>query len=119
MNGTNVFSFTLSKIPESIERCLKKNNMNKEDIDYYVFHQANKFILNSLKQKLGIEDEKFIIDLSYGNTTSSTIPIALSRLIKTNKIKKSDNILLCGFGVGLSWAVTIIKANSYFLSEKI
>lgn len=109
MNGVNIFSFTLRKVPESIYNCLKKNNLKITDIDYFVFHQANRYILETLRDKLKIEKKKFIIDLQYGNTTSSTIPITLFNLIRENKIKENDKILLCGFGVGLSWGTTIIK----------
>ena len=117
MNGTNIFSFTLKKVPENVEECLKKNDIKKNQIKYFVFHQANKYILETLRDKLEIENEKFIIDLSYGNTTSSTIPIALYNLIKSQKVLPEDNILLCGFGVGLSWGSTIIKCDKELINS--
>lgn len=119
MNGTNIFSFTLEKIPENIDKCLKKNRIKKSEIKYFIFHQANKFILETLRNKLKISRDKFIIDLKYGNTTSSTIPIALFNLIKKNKIIPGDNILICGFGVGLSWGSTIIKCDARLIDNVI
>ena len=119
MNGTNIFSFVLQKVPENVNECLKKNNINKNEIKYFIFHQANKYILETLREKLEIKNDKFIIDLSYGNTTSSTIPIALYNLIKNKKVSPDDNILICGFGVGLSWGSTVIKCDSQLINSII
>ena len=67
--------------------------------------------------KLKINNNKFVIDLNFGNTTSTTIPIALYNLIKTKKIIPNDNILLCGFGVGLSWGSTVIKCDDELINS--
>lgn len=110
MNGPEIFNFTIKNIPYLVEETLKKNKLNKEDIDYYIFHQANKFILEYLMKKIKIDQEKFHIDMEEtGNTSSSTIPIALHKALSANKIKKGDKVLLAGFGVGLSWGATIIE----------
>lgn len=110
MNGPKIFTFTIEKIPIIVDEVLKKNNLKKEDIDYFVFHQANKHILNRQREILDIPEEKFYINLeNTGNTVSSTIPIALKDLIDTNKIKQGQKIMLVGFGVGLSWGATIIE----------
>ena len=74
----------------------------------FIFHQASKLILESLRNKLFIKNEKFIIDLKYGNTTSSSIPIALKRAMEQKKIKKNHRIIVCGFGVGLAWGITSV-----------
>ena len=106
MSGSDVYLFTLNKIPNFVKKyfkIVKKNNK-----DFYIFHQASKLILESLKNKLSIKPEKFLIDLKYGNTTSSSIPIALKRVIKSKKIKKNQKIIICGFGVGLAWGITSI-----------
>ena len=117
MNGVNIFSFTLDKIPKIIKKCLQKNNLEFTDIKYFIFHQANKYILEVLRDKLKIDKEKFVLDLKYGNTTSSTIPIALYNLIHLKKVKPQDKILLCGFGVGLSWGATIIQCDNNLLNS--
>lgn len=109
MNGPDIFNFTIEKIPVLIEATLKKNNLTTEDIDYYIFHQANAFMLNFLRKKMKIPTEKFYINLeNMGNTVSATIPIAIKDALSQNLIKPNDRILLAGFGVGLSWGATII-----------
>lgn len=110
MNGPEIFNFTINNIPPLIEATLRKNNLNKDEIDYFIFHQANKFMLNYLRRKMGIKSEKFHLDLeNTGNTVSSTIPIALSQALESNTIKSGDKILIAGFGVGLSWGATVIE----------
>ncbi|MBI34602.1 MAG: 3-oxoacyl-ACP synthase [Flavobacteriales bacterium] len=110
MNGSAVFQFTLDNVPNSVHDCLNKNNLKLEDVDYFILHQANKYMLGNLRRKLGVDEDKFYIDVEYvGNTVSSTIPIALSQSVKRGLIKKGDCVLLCGFGVGYSWGSTVIK----------
>jgi 3-oxoacyl-[acyl-carrier-protein] synthase-3 len=110
MNGPEIFNFTSETIPPLVDKTLIKNNISLENIDLFIFHQANKFLLNHLRKKLGISEEKFYIHVeNCGNTVSSTIPIALKEAIKENKIK--GNVLLAGFGVGYSWGSCIIKIN--------
>lgn len=109
MNGPEIFNFTIKNIPGLINSVLKKNNIELDDIDYYIFHQANKFMLDYLRRKIGIPEAKFHINLEQtGNTVSSTIPIALNQAIKDNKIQKESKVLIAGFGVGLSWGATVI-----------
>ena len=108
MNGQEIFSFTLTKVPKMMKDVLMKNNLQKEDIDLFVFHQANKYMLEHLRKKLKIEEEKFFNNLAFvGNTVSSTIPIALCDAREQGKLH--GNVLLAGFGVGLSWGAAIIK----------
>lgn len=110
MDGTEIFNFTLEMVPLLVEDTLEKNEILKGDIDLFVFHQANKYMLNFLRKKIQIPDEKFYHFMNnVGNTVSSTIPIALCEAIKVKSIKESQNILLAGFGVGYSWAGTILK----------
>ena len=110
MNGQEIFKFTTSSIPTLIDECLLKNNLNIDGIDLFIFHQANKFMLDYLKRKLNIPDSKFFIYLeNCGNTVSSTIPIAISEAIKGNQLKKGMTLLVIGFGVGYSAAATILK----------
>lgn len=109
MNGISVFSFSLDRVPRMIQELLNKENLSIDEIDLFVFHQANRFILEKLRKKLGILPEKFVISLEHtGNTVSSTIPIALYEAIKEGRAQKGQKILLAGFGVGLSWGATIV-----------
>lgn len=109
MNGPEIFNFTIDIVPKSIDNVLKKNNLTLNDIDFFVFHQANSYMLNHLRKKCSIPEDKFFINMiDTGNTVSSTIPIALCLAEKEGRIKRGDTILLVGFGVGLSWGSTII-----------
>lgn len=112
MDGASVFNFTIERVPLLINSTLEVNSISKDEINYYVFHQANKFMLNTIRKVCGIPKEKFYVNLeNIGNTTSTTIPLALKDCLKTNRFKSGDNVLLAGFGVGLSWAGTILKFN--------
>ena len=108
MNGTEIFNFTLSAVPLLVDDTLKKNSLIKEDIDLFIFHQANKYMMNFLRKKIKIDEDKFFFYLeNVGNTVSSTIPIALYEARQEHKIKGS--ILVAGFGVGYSWAGCVLK----------
>lgn len=110
MDGEAVFNFTIERIPMLIENCLKKNDLLKEEVDYYVFHQANKYMLNTLRKLNKLSKDVFFVDLSdTGNTTSTTVPIGLVKSLKNGNIHKDMNVMVAGFGVGLSWAATILK----------
>jgi 3-oxoacyl-[acyl-carrier-protein] synthase III len=110
MNGKEIFLFAIRTVPQLIANTLQKNGLHKDDIAYFVFHQANSFMLDVLRRKLKIEKERFFNDIRYtGNTVSSSIPIALKTLIEKNKIKRGDKILLAGFGLGYTWGATVIE----------
>ena len=110
MNGTEIFTFTQENVPIVVNETLKKNRLSKEDIDLFVFHQANKYMLNFLRKKLKIEENKFYIDMEkVGNTVSNSIPLALESTIKNGVIKKGMSILISGFGVGYSWGGCVLK----------
>tara|TARA_A100001035_G_scaffold210789_1_gene170659 strand:+ start:452 stop:1411 length:960 start_codon:yes stop_codon:yes gene_type:complete len=110
MDGSKVFLFTLKKVKECFDEVLNKSNLEKSKIDYFVFHQASKFIIDNIVRKLGIDQKKNIINFNQiGNTVSSSIPIALKMALKKKKIKKKSKVLLLGFGVGYSWGGCIIE----------
>jgi 3-oxoacyl-[acyl-carrier-protein] synthase III len=113
MNGSEIFNFTLQAVPTLVNNTIEKNNLSMNSIDFFVFHQANKYMLNHLRKKIGIPIEKFVIDMeNTGNTVSSTIPIVLNHMIEENKILESQNILLAGFGVGYSWGGVVIESKT-------
>ncbi|MBD5391706.1 ketoacyl-ACP synthase III [bacterium] len=108
MNGSEIFNFTLRVVPQMVKQTLEKNEMTLEDIDLFIFHQANIFMLNHIRKKLKIKEEKFFVNMAeVGNTVSSTIPIALCCAQKEGLLH--GNILLAGFGVGLSWGACTLK----------
>lgn len=110
MNGSEILNFTLKIVPIVVKQLLLKRKISIEDINYFVFHQANRFILEGLMKKMKIPENKFCINMeNHGNTVSSSIPMAMEIAIKHGQIKKGDTVMLIGFGVGLSWAGTLIK----------
>ncbi|NWJ51778.1 MAG: ketoacyl-ACP synthase III [Bacteroidetes bacterium] len=110
MDGTGIFNFTLEMVPKLVEDTLLLNNLSQSQINTFVFHQANKYMLSFLRKKIQIPEEKFYYYMDQvGNTVSSTIPIALCEAMKENTIGKDDLVLLAGFGVGYSWGGTILK----------
>ena len=109
MNGLEVFNFTIKIVPDLISDVLLKNNLTIDDIDYFVFHQANQYMLEYLRSMINCPREKFYINMwDIGNTSSATIPIGLKDLLINNKIKPGDKIMVAGFGVGYSYGATII-----------
>ena len=110
MDGSEIFSFTLLNVPKLLKHTIEKNNITREDINLYVLHQANKYMLDFLKKKCKIDDKKFYYCIEQvGNTVSNSIPIALVEAIKENRIQSGQNVLIAGFGVGYSWAGTLLK----------
>ncbi len=110
MNGSEIFNFTLEAVPPLVDQVLKNNRMNKGSIDYFVFHQANKFMLNTIRKVCGIPKEKFYIGLEHtGNTVSSTIPVALKDMAGNGEINAGMNVLIAGFGVGYSWGGCLLE----------
>lgn len=109
MNGPEIFNFTLDVVPVLVQEVLLKNKESLESIDFFIFHQANKFMLEYLRKKMKIEKTKFYLNmLETGNTVSATIPIALKDCLETGLVKPGNKVLLVGFGVGYSWGATII-----------
>lgn len=110
MDGPEIFNFTGAVIPKFTLKLLEKNNLKMEDCSLFVFHQANKFMLEFLRRKINVPKEIFYIDLEDGgNTVSCTIPIALKRWSEAYTGEfPVKNIILVGFGVGLSWGGTAI-----------
>jgi 3-oxoacyl-[acyl-carrier-protein] synthase-3 len=109
MNGIEIFKFAMKEVPLAVNKLLEKENTTLEDYDHFVFHQANYYMLESLRSNMKIPKDKFVVNLGdCGNTVSSTIPIALKREVLSGKIKHGDRIILVGFGVGYSWSACSI-----------
>ena len=113
MDGSEIFTFTLKRVPNTISSLLEKTGKDIKDIDHFIFHQANKFMLEHLRKKIKIPPEKFHLAYqNFGNTVSSSIPIAIKIGLNSGRIKSGDSIVLVGFGVGYSWGATIVKWSS-------
>lgn len=112
MSGADIFEFTIREVPVSIKRIMKKEGLKKDDIGLYVFHQANQFMLDFLVKLMKVDKEKFYMNFAdTGNTVSASIPIALKRAMDEGVVKPNQTIVLCGFGVGLSWGSTVIRTG--------
>lgn len=109
MGGREILQFMLENVPGVVEDNLKKNHLKQDDIDYYLFHQASKYMLVTLARKMGIDIERVPINIEkIGNTVSSTIPILIKDLMDQKKLA-GKTTLASGFGVGLSWGATVLK----------
>ena len=110
MDGQEIFQYTTKEVPLLVQKCLTMNNLKIAEIDLFVFHQANKYMLDYIRRKLNIPQNKFFIFLeSTGNTVSSTIPIALCEAKKLGKLNKGTKVMLVGFGVGYSSGAVVVN----------
>jgi 3-oxoacyl-[acyl-carrier-protein] synthase-3 len=110
MNGSEIFNFSIERVPRLVTQVLQKNQLSMDTIDYFIFHQANRYMTEYLRKIIKIPQEKFFQDMLHtGNTVSATIPIALKETLDQGVVKQGDRILLCGFGVGYSWGAVVIK----------
>jgi 3-oxoacyl-[acyl-carrier-protein] synthase-3 len=110
MNGPEILTFTLLTIPKAVKSLLKKSGHTMDSIDLFVFHQANRFMLDHLRKKLAIPEDKFVLAYeNFGNTVSSTIPIALKEAEKMGQLKPGMKVMLVGFGVGYSWGANLLE----------
>jgi len=109
MNGRAVFSFTATVVPKHIKAQLEKNGLEDNDIDKYILHQGSKYIVDTIRKRLKIDESKVPFDMyEYGNTVSSAVPIILEKEIANGD---NDKMLLAAYGIGLSWGSVIIEKN--------
>jgi 3-oxoacyl-[acyl-carrier-protein] synthase-3 len=110
MNGNEIFNFALRAVPVLVKNTLARHKFELTDIDMFIFHQANKYMLNFIRKTIDIPEDKFYVNLSdTGNTVSATLPIALKNAIDEGKVKQGNKVLIAGFGVGYSYGATILQ----------
>lgn len=110
MDGHAVYNFAVGVMAKSIKEVMEKENLSEDDVDYFVCHQANERILSAAAKRLGFAFDKFICAMrEYGNTSSASIPIALTDLKNQGKIKKGTVVVSAAFGAGLTWAGTVFR----------
>lgn len=110
MNGAEVMAFSLREVPKAVDKLLEKAGRGKDDIDLFVLHQANKFMLEALRKRLKVPEQKLPVLMEHcGNTVASTIPLALIELRDNGKLVQGTQVMLVGFGVGLSWAACLVN----------
>jgi 3-oxoacyl-[acyl-carrier-protein] synthase III len=106
MDGAAVFGFAISIVPRALSDLLEKSRLSSDSIDWFVYHQANKYLLEQLARRSKIPADKMIIDVEdIGNTVSASIPIAIQRAVEAGRIVPGQRLLLAGFGVGYSWGL--------------
>ena len=109
MDGGGIFNFTLDAVPAMMKDILAKNGMSSDNVNYYVFHQANKFMLNTIRKVCVLPKDMFYVNLEEtGNTVSSTVMIGLKQCIEAGTIHEGMRVMVSGFGVGLSWGGTVL-----------
>ena len=110
MDGQEVFRFAVKRVPESIETLMKKNQISKEEIAYYVLHQANERIVEAVARRLKEPMDKFPMTISkYGNTSTASIPLLLDDMLKKGMLKQGDKIIMSGFGAGMTWGAVLLE----------
>ena len=110
MNGREIFKFAVRIVGEAAEEVLAAAGLDKSDLDFFIPHQANIRIIESAAKRLGLPMEKVIVNVDrYGNTSTASVPLALEEAVRKGKIKKGDNIVMVGFGTGLTWAAVAMK----------
>lgn len=110
MNGAAVFNFVLGTVPSMVDKLLDKAGLCSDEVDLFVFHQANAHMLDSVRLKMGIHPSRFFVSMEdVGNTGASSIPIALCHALRNGKIRPGSKVVLAGFGAGLSWAAGLIE----------
>ena len=117
MNVADVFNFLIREVPKDVKNTMVFSKTDLPEIDYFVFHQANSYINNYLVKKLKLDKEKVPMSIEkYGNTSSVSIPLTIVSELQ-NKLGEEKKILLCGFGVGLSWATAIINFENCHICD--
>lgn len=110
MNGAEVMSFSLREVPKAINNLLEKSRLSKESIDFFVLHQANRFMLQALSKKLRLKEDRLpILMENCGNTVSSSIPLAMLAMQDRGDFQVEKQLMLVGFGVGYSWAACLLN----------
>lgn len=110
MDGQEVFRFAVKKVPESIEFLLEKNGVAREEIKYFVLHQANERIVEAVARRLKQPMEKFPMSIGkYGNTSTASIPLLLGDMVEQEMLKPGDKIIMSGFGAGMTWGAVLLE----------
>jgi len=110
MNGREVFKFAVRVMGEAAEEVLALAGLSKSDLDFFIPHQANIRIVKAAARRLGLPMEKVLVNVDrYGNTSTASIPLALEEALQSGRIKKGDNVVMVGFGAGLTWGAVAIK----------
>lgn len=120
LDGFDVFSFGITEAPKTVKKLTGHLSITNDDVDYMVFHQANKMMNEKIRKKLALEESKVPYSLkNFGNTSSASIPLTMVTAIREGLHQKTSRVILCGFGVGLSWATAYTTLNNVVVSELV
>ena len=109
MNGKNIFNFTIKRVPPLVEATLSAAGLNRDEVDYYIFHQSNRFIMRHLAKKVGLPEEKIPLTIGeFGSTGGPSIPLTITRGNLNRPADRELQMLVLGYGVGLSWASALL-----------
>ncbi len=109
MNGISVLSFFNTMVPREVDVILRRNRLTADDVDLFIFHQASAAALDGLQRALGLPTNKMVRDMAMiGNLVSASIPVAMQRAIEAGRLRPGQTVVLCGFGVGLSWGTALV-----------
>lgn len=117
MKGADVFTFTLREIPPLIQKILESSQTEQKDVDYFIFHQANKFMLGHLAKKMKVNPQNFVESYDFGNTSCASIPLAVSSELRRKISAGQHKLCLSGFGVGFSWGAVMLDVKELVLPE--
>ena len=110
MDGQEVFKFAVKKVPECITKELEDTHTSKDEIAYFVIHQANYRIIESIAKRMKVDIERFQVNMEhYGNTSGASVPLLLDEMNRAGKLKRGDKIVFAGFGGGLTWGATLLE----------
>lgn len=109
LDGSAVLSFSTQRVPPAVEKLLDYAGASKDEVDYFIFHQANRMINETIRKKLGLPAEKVPSTLrDFGNTSGASLPVTMTARINKELEKKRNRVLLSGFGIGLSWGTCLV-----------
>ncbi|MEG0368373.1 MAG: beta-ketoacyl-ACP synthase III [Hungatella sp.] len=110
MDGQEVFKFAVKTVPQCIRQLLEESHTDTDEIRYFVMHQANYRIFESIGKRLGVSMERMPMNIErYGNTSGASIPILLDEMNRGGKLQRGDKLILAGFGAGLTWGATLLE----------
>src|SRR5699024_7604563 len=120
MNGADVFSFAIREVPKDVNNTLAFAGTDKDEIGYFVFHQANTYMNNYLAKKLKLDKDRCPLCLDrFGNTSSVSIPLSIATELQQQLKGTREKLLLCGFGVGMSWGTAIVDTDNMRISDLV
>jgi 3-oxoacyl-[acyl-carrier-protein] synthase-3 len=110
MDGQGTYKFAVATVPKVIEQVVQKAGMTYDDIDFFVLHQANLRIIESIAKKVKQPMDKFVVNIEkYGNTSAASVGLALDEALSAGRIRKGDKVLMCAFGAGRTWGAVILE----------